>query len=287
MLRFRINKSIFEETTKIVDDCLKHAKITATDIDEVLLVGGSSRIPKIQELLAEKFENDKISKSVNPDEAVAYGAAIYGASIYGDKKEFNFTDVLSLSFGIGTHGDIMSKIIERNTTLPCENTVNYTTSKHDQTSVLFKVYQGESLIASRNNFLQKFSIKGIQPEPRGMASIDVTFQFDKEGLLKITAKDRKSSIKKELDIKVESVSEVETIEMLNKVGLSEEEEKKYVKFMENKISITGTCEDLINESRDKDEQRQLKKLLKDIESLTIGDFEGIQQSRRKLANFLN
>jgi len=183
----------FQKCIDTVKQVLKDAKLQKKDIDEIVLVGGSTRIPKVQSLLTEFFEKE-LNKSVNPDEAVAYGAAVQAAILSKDTSEklqmMVLLDVTPLSLGIETMGKMMSVVIPRNTTIPCSRTEPFTTVENGQTSLTVEVYEGERASTSGCTKLGSFELNGILPAPRGVPQIDVTLDLDTNGILKVAAKDR-------------------------------------------------------------------------------------------------
>jgi molecular chaperone DnaK len=186
-----LTRDLVERTRKSVEQALNDAKLDIKDIDEVILVGGSTRIPAVQELVRQMTGKDP-NRSVNPDEVVAVGAAIQAGVLGGEVKDVVLLDVTPLSLGIETLGGVMTKLIERNTTIPTKKSETFSTAADGQSSVDVKVYQGEREIAAANKLLGQFHLDGIPPAPRGVPQIEVTFNIDANGILNVTAKDRAS-----------------------------------------------------------------------------------------------
>ncbi|MCX6153698.1 MAG: molecular chaperone DnaK [Candidatus Kapabacteria bacterium] len=205
-------QDLFEKTIRPVEQALKDAKMTPSQIDEVILVGGSTRIPKIQELVKNFFGKDP-SKGVNPDEVVAIGAAIQGGVLSGDVNDVLLLDVTPLSLGIETLGGVMTPMIAANTTIPTRKTEIFSTASDSQTSVEIHVLQGERQLARDNRSLGRFHLDGIPPAPRGIPQVEVTFDIDANGILAVNAKDKATN--KEQNIRIESSS-----------GLSKDEVEK-------------------------------------------------------------
>ncbi|CAA7407257.1 unnamed protein product [Spirodela intermedia] len=199
-------------------NCLKDAGISAADLDEVLLVGGMTRVPKVQETVSNIF-GKLPSKGVNPDEAVAMGAAIQGGILRGEVKELLLLDVTPLSLGIETLGGIFTRLISRNTTIPTKKSQVFSTAADNQTQVGVKVLQGEREIAADNKLLGEFQLSGIPPAPRGLPQIEVTFDIDANGIVKVSAKDKSTGKEQEITIRSSG-------------GLSENEIEKMVREAE-------------------------------------------------------
>jgi len=188
-----LNMDLFRSTMKPVKKVLDDSDLTKKDIDEVILVGGSTRIPKIQQLVKEFFNGKEPSRGVNPDEAVAYGAAVQACVLSGNDcgaKDILVIDTVPLSLGIETVGGVLSKIITRNTAIPTKKSQEFSTAADNQDTVTISVYEGERPLVKDNHFLGKFDLKGIPPAPRGVPKIEVTFNVNADGILEVTAKDR-------------------------------------------------------------------------------------------------
>ncbi|KAG2364006.1 heat shock protein 70 family [Suillus spraguei] len=186
-----LNMDLFRKTMKPVEQVLKDAKINKEDIDEVVLVGGSTRIPKVQQLLKEYFGKEA-SKGINPDEAVAYGAAVQGGILSGEEgtEDVVLVDVCPLTLGIETTGGVFTKLIPRNTVIPTRKSQIFSTAADNQPTVLIQVFEGERSLTKDNNLLGKFELSSIPPAPRGVPQIEVTFEIDANGIMKVGAADK-------------------------------------------------------------------------------------------------
>ncbi|RYY32979.1 hypothetical protein EON62_04740, partial [archaeon] len=187
------NDAFFKRCIDTVKQVLRDAKVLPAEVGDVVLVGGSTRIPKVQSLLSEYFGGKELCKSINPDEAVAYGAAVQGAILSGARSSATqsllLVDVTPLSLGIETVGKVMSVLIKRNTPIPVRKTKQYTTEEDYQTAVDVSVYEGERSVTDGNNLLGEFTISGIERAKRNVPKIDVTFDIDANGMLTVTAVD--------------------------------------------------------------------------------------------------
>ncbi|CAH8549447.1 unnamed protein product [Schistosoma haematobium] len=283
---------LIKRTIEPCNKALKDAEVKASDISEIILVGGMTRMPKVQETV-EKIFGKTPSKSVNPDEAVAMGAAIQGGVLAGDVTDVLLLDVTPLSLGIETLGGVMTKLINRNTTIPTKKSQVFSTAADGQTQVEIKVYQGEREMANDNKLLGQFSLVGIPPAPRGVPQIEVTFDIDANGIVNVAARDKGTG--KEQQIVIRSGGGLSKDEIENMVRNAEqyaEVDKKRRDLVESVNQAEGIVHDTeskINEYKDQlpsDEREKLSVLIEKLKSRLSNKDNETAESIREATNEL-
>ena len=256
---------------------MKDAGVTASDIDEIILVGGQTRMPKVQEEV-EKLFGKAPRKDVNPDEAVAAGAAIQGAVLGGDRTDVLLLDVTPLSLGIETLGGVMSKIIQKNTTIPTKGQQVFSTAEDNQPAVDIKVFQGERELVQHNKMLGEFKLDGIQAQRRGQPQIEVTFDIDANGIMNISAKDKTTGKENKITIKSDSGLSKEEIEkMIREAEVNAEADKKARTLIEARNSAEAQVHEVrkdLAEHGDKiteEQRKEIEDVIKAVEEAAAGD----------------
>ncbi|HOL90418.1 MAG TPA: molecular chaperone DnaK [Candidatus Pacearchaeota archaeon] len=278
-------KEYIDRSIELVKNTLKEAKLEPKEIEEIVLVGGQTRMPKIQEAVKEFFQKEP-NKSINPDEVVAIGAAIQGAIIGGDAKEVLLLDATPLSLGIETFGNVNTILIPKNTIYPVSKTQVFSTAADNQTSVEIHVLQGERPMAQDNKTLGRFILDGIPPAPRGVPQIEVTFDIDSNGILNVSAKDKATG--KSQSIRIESsigISKEEVERMKKEAEMYAEEDKKKKELIDARNladNLIYTCEKTLRDAGDKIKEENKKEIETKIEELKkVKDSDNIDEIKNK------
>ena len=290
--RSKLEQLVDELIQRSIEPCkvaMKDAGVSNSDIDEIILVGGMTRMPKVQEMV-ESFFGKAPRKDVNPDEAVAAGAAIQGDVLGGGRTDVLLLDVTPLSLGIETLGGVMSKLIQKNTTIPTKQSQTFSTAENNQSAVTIKVFQGEREIAKYNKLLGDFNLDGIPPAPKGVPQIEVTFDIDANGIMHIGAKDKGTGKENKITIKSNSgLSEKEIQEMVKDAELNAESDKKARELIEARNGAESTLFgfkqdfDKYNDKVTPEEKTKAEEAIKAVEEAIKGDDATvIQESIPKL-----